>query len=563
MIWFLLLPFFGSIETTIHDFLLLNDPLSAEAIAHQEIRRKGDSAEIQKLYVESLAKGGKEKEMVKEWERLFDLDEEAALDRALLEKMAWGVIEKGSTNSSPPVLLISMLAALFSQDIQGVHLILRQLNHKNSLIRGITLQLAGMLGDQILKKPIIELYHREKSWDVKMALIKAIGQLKIVELEPELHKLISEGQATPEEKMVAIESLLNLQDEVTPLQIKMLVQSEKSYAKMIGCKLALNSDDPLPIELFEPLLHDSQSEVRALSLYVIGLLYYKEHSMHEKLTEIVRQKLHDKNPQVQVTALWLKTLKSFPTSSDWLHFLNHEKQEVRLFACALLPTLGERGYRPLFDAFIQTKDPFVKMNLALGLLKQNKQIPLASKTLVEALSTKNPLWMWKDILGNKVLAPTTHSSLSIDNPPLNIHRLCQIEILQTLSLFDAELAKEGVLKFLRQRNWELTGVAMALLLTECSPESAELVENLIKDPKFPHKIEALTLLAMWSQDPAIANLLEEEYDDADRKKKELLLEAMGKVGTKDNLTFLVNCLNEPFPMLRMIAASSIIQCLNR
>ena len=82
---------------------------------------------MQKLLIETYAKQGNEKEMLKCWRQFYQADPEAALDHDLVEKMAWGVIEKGHKSSTPMVRLFAMLAAVLSQDIQGVHLLIREL----------------------------------------------------------------------------------------------------------------------------------------------------------------------------------------------------------------------------------------------------------------------------------------------------------------------------------------------------------------------------------------------------------------------------------------------------
>ena len=41
-----------------------------------------------------------------------------------------------------------------------------------------------------------------------------------------------------------------------------------------------------------------------------------------------------------------------------------------------------------------------------------------------------------------------------------------------------------------------------------------------------------------------------------------ILEAIAHIGSKKSIKFLVNTLEEPFQILRVIAASALIQCIN-
>ena len=90
----------------------------------------------------------------------------------------------------------------------------------------------------------------------------------------------------------------------------------------------------------------------------------------------------------------------------------------------------------------------------------------------------------------------------------------------------------------------------------------EQVEDLLQDPSFPHKVEAALLLSLWRRDDEGVKVLQEHYPKGDRKEKEVLLEAIGRLGGPAQAPFLIECLKEPFPMLRVIAAIGLISCLN-
>ena len=165
-------------------------------------------------------------------------------------------------------------------------------------------------------------------------------------------------------------------------------------------------------------------------------------------------------------------------------------------------------------------------------------------------------------MGQKVIAPSDLPATSFQSPPLDVHRLCQLEILALLSIFDPPVAREGILKFLRQRNFQVSGIALALLLTEFSEDAANVVRPLVEDATYPNRAEACVLMALWSGDASMTSTMERLYDSSDRKRKEFLLEAFGRLSGTESLPFLVEKLGEPYPTLRMIAASSIIQCLN-
>lgn len=547
----------------IRDYLLLRDYPSAESVCKEALQKMTHSEAVTKLLIEAYAKQGKEKEMLKSWKALYAESPQEALDHDLLEKMAWGVIEKGHKSSTPLVRLFAMLAAVFSQDIQGVHLLARELKSEHSGIRAIALQLSSMLGDEMLKAHVAKLFAQERVFDVRLAAIKAVGQLRIKELQGALEKLASNEKATFEERTAAVEALLHFHEKILPFELHTLLHSEKTVHKLIGLKLAPMADFAIPMEEILPLLEDGYFEVRQTALHTLGLLYYFDRQYHVSLERVADHYLGDPSHKVQIVALWLKTLlHPQGTEERWLDFLLSSREEERQQACVLIPSLGQKGLQPLLQAFLTSDDPITKVNLAIGLIKQGHQVEEASQVIIEAMNQKNSLWMWKEVLGQRVLSPSNLPATSFQSPPMDVHRLCQLEILQILSLFDKGAAKEGIQKFLRHRNFQVTGIALALLLTEYSEDAAAVVRPLMEDPTYQNRAEACVLMALWSGDCSMTKVMEQLYTSSDRKRKEFLLEAFGKITGTESLPFLVERLGEPYPTLRMIAASSLIQCLN-
>ncbi|NGX63826.1 MAG: hypothetical protein KR126chlam6_01242, partial [Candidatus Anoxychlamydiales bacterium] len=56
--------------------------------------------------------------------------------------------------------------------------------------------------------------------------------------------------------------------------------------------------------------------------------------------------------------------------------------------------------------------------------------------------------------------------------------------------------------------------------------------------------------------------LEEAYLSSDYNMKIQILESLGHIGSKKSIKFLINVLDEPYQNLRVVAASSMIRCIN-
>lgn len=230
--------------------------------------------------------------------------------------------------------------------------------------------------------------------------------------------------------------------------------------------------------------------------------------------------------------------------------------------CRPLGTAGEKSI-PLREwLFEKVKDPFVKMNIALSLLPEVEHKEEILSFLSKQFDLKTPLWGIGEQGGVVYLAPQKGEPL----PPMisqkDLDVVARIEFLSLVAPFAPTFAEEKLKSFLTHRRPEVGLLATTLLIKEGSNEILEQVEELLEDPQYPHRVEAALLLSLWRRDEEGVKVLQDHYPSGDRKEKEILLEAIGRLGSPVQATFLVNCLKEPFPMLRVIAAIGLISCLN-
>lgn len=74
-------------------------------------------------------------------------------------------------------------------------------------------------------------------------------------------------------------------------------------------------------------------------------------------------------------------------------------------------------------------------------------------------------------------------------------------------------------------------------------------------------MQAALILALLGSDDAAVKVLQEAYSKVEREIKVYILEALGHIGDPQSIPFLLEILNEPFQVLRVVAASALIQCL--
>lgn len=69
------------------------------------------------------------------------------------------------------------------------------------------------------------------------------------------------------------------------------------------------------------------------------------------------------------------------------------------------------------------------------------------------------------------------------------------------------------------------------------------------------------VIGMLGESEKAAQVLQKAYRKVDRELKIAILDALGHMGHKESIPFLMEILDDPFNMLKVIAASSIIQCI--
>jgi HEAT repeat protein len=128
-------------------------------------------------------------------------------------------------------------------------------------------------------------------------------------------------------------------------------------------------------------------------------------------------------------------------------------------------------------------------------------------------------------------------------------------------MLDYPKALDAVKTFLLKGRAELVGSAAGTLIQEIEEEGVEALKALLQDNETEVRLEAALILAMWGKESSGLNVLIEAYEDASRERKIQILEAMGRSGDPRAVPFLLEVLGEPFQVLRIVAASALIQCL--
>jgi HEAT repeat protein len=542
----------------IHSHLFIRDPFSAVKEAKVFKEQFPNSSLLQRAYLKALCQKGEEVDAFNEFSLLLKKDEKEIdlSDRDPLEWLAWGVLNKGESSPLIVVRLYSLLGAAFTRDARAIPIFLKELQGSNSLLRALAVKLSAQYGDAPLREELLRLLKEEKVWFVKLEVIQAIGALKMVEAKGFLQEIIANPKAMSEEKGAAIIALASMYEKISEEELSSLVHHERAGLRELASEIVAHLDFKQGTDFLEPLLKDASPDVRISSMKTLGLLGIAR--IKEKpVLSLIRKNIEDVHPDVSITAAWLATILGHQEGKDALKkWIETDHLDSRRLAAAALAVTGTQGALLMEEKMKEEKDPYTKVNLAIGLIGQRRAVKESADALFKVISSSEKnLWMWGS--GGSGLFRTLSPSKvrhreEMPYFPQMIDQLVKLDILSILSIVGHPRALEAVKEFLKNHSWGVTGAAAATLLQEGDETSLDVVRKLL---------QAALILALLGGDPAAVGVLIDAYPSVDREMKIHLLEALGHIGDLTAVPFLVSCLKEPFQGLRVVAASALIQCL--
>lgn len=542
--------------------LQLQDYTIAVQEAEEALIFYPSSVSLHEEYIRSLAQLGDERKLIQAWENYVKQFPDQALNRELIEGMAWGILKKASSSSSIIMREMALLAAFFSQDAKGVAILNKGLRDPNYAVRAVSVKLASHFRDHVLIEEIKRMFKEERVWVVRQQILQAIGKMKIVSLKTDLEALISSNESLAKEKALAIAALLELLDSINHTEIERLASSNRAGLRQLACQAIAYFQSLRDLDQLLLLAKDSNPDVRLEAFQAIGQL--RPHRQLEEILTCVRQSTRELNSQVALSAAWLLTLYEPEEGQRILaSFLKDKRREVCVLASAALAATGKYGVNLTLDQFRNHLDPSVRLNLALGLIGQRQATEEAASYLKEMLITAKG--KWSTVECGLFRAVMNEPAKKVDDSvttPEEEDQLLRLEFLNLLAILKTKGIEEAIREYLNQRSWEISATAAILLLTEGDESAVEMMQQLLKDSEPRVRLQAALILSLWSREEGAIQTLEEGYANSHWEMKARILEGIGRIGATRSIPFLLNVLKEHSQTLRLIAALALIQCLN-
>ena len=547
----------------INAHLIIRDYPSAVQEAAQSLARYPTSASLHEGYIRALARSGAEKQCLGVWRSYAkSFPDKAIANRDLIEEIAWGVLQKAAHSSSILMREMALLAAFFSQDAKGVAILSQSMRDSNYAVRGVAVKLAGHCRDQRLITDVQRLFYEEKVWAVRQELIEAMGKMKAISFKPHLEALIASDQGSTVEKSLAIRALLELLDSLNPTEVDHLSCSSHAGLRQLACQAIAHFQSLRDLDRLWKLAQDPHQDVRMAAFQAIGQLRPKEQV--DRVVEMAKQGVKDRLYQVAISAAWLLTLYEPEAGGHaFTSLLRDERREVRTLAAAAIAATGSCGKTYALSQYQVHPDPYVRLNLAVGLIGQRVALRDCGAFIRKMVVDNKEKWSTREVGIFRVMvnrSPKKGDDLLAT--PEEEDQLLRLEWLQLLAVLEVPNIQESLHAYLSERSWEISATAAALLLNEGDEAAGEQVQQLLDDPQPRVRLQAALILSLWSREEKAIRILEEGYVGSHWELKARILEGLGRIGSMNSVPFLLQVLQEPSQTLRLIAAMALIQCLN-
>lgn len=548
-----------------HSYLLLEDANGAIKEAERGLKEHPGDRALELARIKAVANLGDEKRVLPLfWDFVKKHEKDPQLNE-LLEEISWGVLRKASQSTQYTIRLYSLLGAYLTHDARAVKIMQEMMRESNAILRANAVRLSSTYLDGPLEEEMLRLIATEKVWFVRMELIGAIGRMRLKEKAYLLEDILAKDSLI-EEKGAAIQALVQMYEGIDLEKIFYMAASDRAAFRQVAANAALFFDIKEAKDVLLPLLYDPRPDVRVAVLNALGLLFHTDMGK-EELKALLQHSLADLDPAVAITASWILMLCDPKASAEYFeNWLSHEDLGIRLMAASALAKTGAAGADFALKCFEESKEPLVRINLAVGLIGHKRSAKKCLDEIYSFLRTEKKQVMTAADK-NPLFPIIAHSQVNvredIPNFPEAVDQMTRLQLVSFLAIMQDPRAQPALKEFLLQKNWGITGYAALVLLKEGDEDALAIIRNLLKDSHPQVRFQAAIALAMYGKDESALLTLEDAYAKADHQQKIMILESMGKIGKVESCLFLAKALDEPFEILRTVAASSIIQCLYR
>ncbi|MCY3975119.1 MAG: HEAT repeat domain-containing protein [Simkaniaceae bacterium] len=543
------------------------------AIAEWERVRDGDAhpspegRSLREAYIRALIESGRDDEAIRYF--LARREEGEETDHTLAETLAWGILRRSALfDDRIPVTLASLAGVSEARDVRSVSILRERMSASNALVRLMAVRLATRYGDDPLIREMCSLLEREKVPYVRMAVIEALGRIESREIREKLRAIIASRESPLCEKVQALAALVSLSECCDDAESEFLRRSDKPGLRMMVCEMIGFFRLTEKKGVLLSLLHDPVPDVRTTALNAlhhvsVGVGIGALLSADER--EVVRHMTEDRDPVTAITAAWLTVRFDPDVGFATLRArLGDRDPKTRYLAAYVLGHTDGRERRRVRDLIDTVEDPFVRVNLALGLIRGGESSSGAD-LLFSSLGKISGKVMWENVhpfFPLLVRSELTHIA-GVAGYPDVMDTLTRLNVSDILAKCKHPGVGEGMRALLEHEVIEVNLRALGILMEVKEEEAIVALRRLMREGKPKVRIRAAILLALSRRDPESLSTLYAGYGGAGRESKQEILEAIGEVGDRRSVPFLLDRLSDPHRLLQVAVATALVKCIRR
>ena len=219
-----------------------------------------------------------------------------------------------------------------------------------------------------------------------------------------------------------------------------------------------------------------------------------------------------------------------------------EDNDTRRLAAFALANSGKVGVSFIKEVLRLSPDPYVRINLSLGMLGHIDDNKLICEALYSFLMINHNKVMWSSAFNPlfQILVPTNVLHVpQVSRYPTMVDQLTRLEILNKLAVLDFEKAKEVLKSFLNNNIIGVSYAASTTLLKEGGEAAVTTLTNLLHADAANVRVQAALVLALSGESSKAVEVLQGCYHAVDREMKLEILHALGQIGDKKSVPFLI------------------------
>ena len=548
-------------QKRIKNHLLIHDYATALSDLKIFLAQHPQSQQLHELMIRTLSKSARGVEAYRFYIQTIKLFPSLEKDLNLIEMVCWAILEQSLESSQYNTSITSLIGVSLTHDAKAVKILEKTMQSSRPYLRMLSVKIASEYGDESLRKKIVELFNKEQVFYVKEELIRALGRLKIHESKDLLENILIDKRSMLSEKALAAEALIYFNHHLTSSQLQTLISSQRMGLRFFAAQVIGYFGGNENVDLLKPLLSDNSYDVKIAALNALLTTRIEDKSILSKVEEL----LEDSSEDVVIASARLLSFFDLEKALDILEgkIYSHDPQ-IKLQAAVALASGPIKARERAFKILTECSDPYVKLNLATTLLGFEKDEGRLCEEIAIFLS-KNKEKIAPRGSNNPSISFIAKSDArhipQIPHYPEALDQNTRLSLLNQLAIFRYGKTEVFIKKYLKEASFGITFAASKTLIEEGPIESAQIIKELLSDPDEMIQIQAALVLALIGADPEATKVLEKAFHKVDKQFKITICEALGHLGSRSSIPFLTSLLDDPFNMMRTIAAASIIQCI--